>query len=205
MTLGLLCLTAFVPCLGQEKTTPPKKDRTGQEFGEYEMSWKALATHSQVEFQVNGNGVSIKKSFKTDEKPFFNAFEEGLKPGIYNYQIRFIPNEMSDDAQAASSGVKRMTDLEEAREEAYQNGDREEAKRLYRELLELHDQVSLQTSQLQTKEYDILSKRGQIVIDKNGALKRYDRKKVSAKERKEYLEDLKQNPPQEASDEDFEH
>ena len=161
-----------------------KQDKAEAEMTDYELIWKAIKTHGTVVLQISGKiegkPFRLTKKFSEGEEPFLNAFEEELKPGVYNYQISFIPNELADDQNARLEYREQRTALIKKRKELLESGDRDAANQVQKEINELRkkgNETILNPENVQ-KKYDYINQNGALVVDENGAIKRFDMKFV---------------------------
>ena len=168
-------------------------DRAEEQMTEYELAWKALETHGKVELKIGGKGVNMKKMFKQGEEPFFNAFEEGLKPGIYSYTITFTPNQMVDDQNSLQDEKVDIRELWKLRKEKLEEGDREGANALYKEIRKRTNAIQNENQKIQkSDDYDFISKKGQLIVDKNGTIKKFDFEKFMKEQEKKALAENKE-------------
>ncbi len=170
---------AQIKSKGLDSSTAVKKSKHAPQLTEYELMWKTIETHGKVEFQIGGKKVKLKKRFDVGEEPYFNAFEEGLTPGVYTYQIKFIPNQLQKDRDRFRDDVNQRKDLLKLREKKMQQGDKEAAKELLQKANELRNSAAQQMTKMQKEnKYDFITKTGRIIVDKDGAIKEFDEKKL---------------------------
>jgi DNA-binding helix-hairpin-helix protein with protein kinase domain len=99
----------------------------------------------------------LQRPFKLSEKPVFNAFEEGLRPGVYSYEFELVPNKLQRDREALIR--------------AESEGDEEAV-------------LALTMKMQRLTSYDFRSERGQIVVKKDGTIERYSIRKLADESRR---------------------
>lgn len=156
-----------------------KKSKHAPQLTEYELMWKTIETHGKVEFQIGGKKIKLKKRFDVGEEPYFNAFEQGLEPGVYTYKIKFIPNQLQKDRDSFRGAVNQRKELLKLRNKKLEQGDRDAAKELLQQANKLRNSAAQQMLNMQRhNDYDFITKTGRIIVDKDGAIKEFDEKKL---------------------------
>lgn len=161
----------------------------------YELAWASIETHQHSTLEVLGKDYKFSQEFQDGEHPYFNAFEEELKPGKYTYAICFIPNGIGEFKRTMADIVSTRKDLLKRREEAMRAGDRAEAKTLYAQSNELRTEATeLQrkhTASGKPQPYEFIKKTGQITVDENGVVKIFDAEKFRQEAKARATEKLK--------------
>ena len=147
-------------------------------FSQYELSWKAIETHRTVDLKISGHGTIVVKKFENGEAPYFNAFEEGLAPGVYNYTVEFTPNNISEDHCVLQDLILERRNLLKLRREKMEAGDRKAVQQLIQQAnairekaLELNDELMIEDAS------SYLTQSGKLIVNDNGEIKRFDLQK----------------------------
>ncbi len=207
LILAALTLPLYSALLyGQEtqpEGQPPDADLHAPTVASDALIWKALETHGKVTLQIAGKDINLKKHFEQGESPSFNALKEGLKPGIYSYRIEFVPNRIQEDQNNLAGILDQRRKLLALREVALETGEAEEAKRLYAEANKLRASAGELMNEQKETEYKFYEKSGQIVVDKSGSVKVFNRQQQLKKLDEERRKRKALTPPERKEEEEL--
>lgn len=189
----------------RDRSADTERAEIGQaEIAQSKLYWEALDTHLTVIVSIHGKDFKWEKRFTEGTAPEFNAIAEEIEPGIYTYQVTFIPNEVEEEKAALNALKTERKDLVQQYEEAVEAGDADTVKRLYWQANEVRKQataMSREQMQKNANDYDYITKRGQIIAYGFGDISKYDRKQARKEQQEKMMEERRLNPPPREEDE----
>lgn len=140
-----------------------------------DLVWESLETHLAVNVTISGKNFHWKKRFTEGTQPEFSSLREKLKPGIYQYHVTFIPNEVEKEKAKINTLASECQDLTSSFEIAVQNGDADMVKELYWQRIDQSKELNKRRQQQANRpKHDYIIRTGKIVIDADGDMKEYE-------------------------------
>ena len=194
------------------KTASPKQDAGDRmNVSDNVISWEPMDTHLQVTVSVTGKDFAWQQTFDDHQFPKFDPSEhDDLQPGLYEYSLSYVSNEIVDQKSALESLRTERKDLVQQYEKAIEAGDAEAVKRLYWQANEVRNQVTamseqqMQEQHTQKQEEDndksVVSKKGRIVIDENGVVSKHSSSEDQEKRRETKQKERQREPSERESE-----
>lgn len=183
----------------KRETQDKRTDRAKAQMLAGDLFWETLDTHLTVDISITGKDVNWQKRFTKGNQPEFNAFHEGLEPGIYHYQVTFTANKVVEEQDKLQDLTDRRKSFMQQYEQAVEAGDEAKVKRLYWKANQLRlDRKKIQTERASRRfkpNDDFIRQQGNFVVDENRMVSRYDRARESEKHREEMREQRRLDPP----------
>ena len=190
------------PKSASSETASPKRDAANDiAVSNGVVSWEPIDTHLQVTVSITGKDFAWQQTFDDHQFPTFDPSDhEDLKPGIYQYSLNYVSNEVVDQKSALDALRAERKGLLQQYEEAIEAGNADAVKRLYWQANDVRSKASAMSQkqmQMQQRkkdsEDDYIRKRGQIVIGKNGDISKFNREKSREAHRKKIQQEREEN------------